>query len=404
MLPGGSKTRLAVAGLASILALLFVTAAVATVLARTNPAIAHQIAPWNGRIASEYALESFTRKPEVAASSRPAMLAKQALRADATAVDGLIVLAFQAQLRGDQPMSDAIFATAARLSRRELRTHVWTIEKAVQRGDIEGALQGYDLALRTSREASNLLYPVLARAIAEPKVRSALVFVLQQRPPWAPSFLEYAAEIRAAPAAARQLFEQAEAVEVPVTDKARAALVDALAADGRSGEAWNYFRRYRSQADARRSRDPRFDRADEHPSVFDWKLAQSEGVVAELLPDRGGNVVDIRSVQGAGGVAVSQLQVLPPGRYLFRGEASGTPVTPASRPYWQLRCTDGPILGTAEIVMLEEGPAAFRGQFTVPQRCDAQSLELVLKPSAAIDGVALQLHRAELVSVSGTPR
>lgn len=391
--------RLALAGIATILALFFLSASLATVLAGKYPALARQLAPWNGHIAGHYTLQSFTISPDIAPDSRVALLAKQALRDDATAVDAMIVLAFQAQLRGEQSRSDAIFSSAARLSRRELRTHIWTIEKAVQRGDIGGALQAYDLALRTSRQASNLLYPNLATAIAEPKVRSALIRRVRQGAPWLPGFFQYVSESGPNARATAQLFNEATAAGVPVAEPVRARLVDALVAQGFPAEGWGHYQSYQAHAEPGQSRDPGFEDAPEHASVFDWKLADGDGIYAEILPGQDGNLVDVTSVQGAGGVAMAQLQVLPPGRYLLHGSTAGGAEPRQAQPFWSLTCLDGPVLGKVEIASSDERPMAFQGQVVVPQNCKTQRLELFIPPSNLTGGLSLQVMHAQLSPV-----
>ncbi|MDT9096849.1 hypothetical protein RSW32_26335, partial [Escherichia coli] len=76
-----------------------------------------------------------------------------------------------AQLHGDVGAARRLFAYGQRLSRRDNSTQLWAIEDAVARNDIPDVLRHYDVALRTSPNLADILYPVLASASADPAIR-----------------------------------------------------------------------------------------------------------------------------------------------------------------------------------------------------------------------------------------
>src|SRR3546814_3599342 len=67
------------------------------------------------------------------------------------------------------------------------------IELAVAQGDISGALRHYDIALRTKKNAPELLFPVLTSALPDPAIRTELVKTLGGQPKWAAGFIHHAA-------------------------------------------------------------------------------------------------------------------------------------------------------------------------------------------------------------------
>src|SRR3546814_1290750 len=71
--------------------------------------------------------------------------------------------------RGDQAKGERLLAYSQKLSRRDLRTQLMAIELAVAQGDISGALRHYDIALRTKKNAPELLFPVLTSALPDPR-------------------------------------------------------------------------------------------------------------------------------------------------------------------------------------------------------------------------------------------
>lgn len=178
----------------------------ANVVVKVDPKRAYLLDSGDGRIAAALAEQEFAATLESRPGSEPARLARQALRQDPTAVEALSVLGLQAQLRNEEALTDRLFSYAVALSRRELRPQIWAIEEAVMRGDINGALDKYDVALRTSQEARRTLFPVLASAISEPKIRISLTSLLASDPIWTRPFIRYLSTSSPEPQAVAKLF------------------------------------------------------------------------------------------------------------------------------------------------------------------------------------------------------
>jgi hypothetical protein len=373
------------AALAAAIALLSLSHTLANVVAKVDPARAHLLAPWDGQITAAHVRQRFTLSPESAHNSQTARLARLALRQDATTVDALSVLGLQAQLRSDTEQARGLFAYSHILSRRELRSQIWAIEEAVARGDIAGALRQYDVALRTSRNARDLLFPVLAGAVAEPMVRSVMVRTLTEGAEWVPHFIHYLAESAFAPDATVLFFREGERVGLPIQNPQKAILVNTLVAKGLFDEAWSFYVTFRTGADRRQSRD--FSSAVEIPTPFDWRVIDSPGMFGSLQESEMGTMINFSAVSGASGPAAQQFQMLPPGIYRIEGTSAGVEQPDRSLPYWLLACRDGRELGRVTVPNSMGTVQAFAGRFTVPATCPVQSLSLIIRPSDELGGV-----------------
>jgi hypothetical protein len=382
---------------AVLLGYLGVTGALARVSQGADPVRAHLLAPGNGAITAALAEQEFASTPEAGADSKPARIARLALRQDATAADALNVLGLQAQMRGETQNARRLFGYALLLSRRELRPQIWAIEEAVNRGDIVDALRGYDIALRTSSSASRLLFPVLASALAEPRVRAALLPIIKTRPVWAGRFVDYVVTSRVNPAAGVTFFREAKGAGLPVDDDQRAMLVNALWAAADSDQAWAYYATFRRDADRRRSRDPEFVLQADTRTLFDWRASDDARLSAVILGGKDGGMLDFAVPSTVGGTLVTQTQLLPPGTYRLEGLSSGIDQPDRSRPYWMLQCRDGRELGRVPLPNSEVENGRFAGEFTVPADCPEQTLRLVARSTDAIAGVSGQIDRAALV-------
>lgn len=388
--------RAGLAGAAAVLGFLSVTHSMALVAQTADPKRAHALAPYDGRITATFAERAFAAAPLPEAHGPVAQSARRALRQDPTAVKAAATLGLQAQLRGDTVAAQRLIGYAQRLSRRELQVQLWAVENAVARGDIPDALRHYDIALRTSNDAPDLLFPVLGGAIAEPAVRRGLIATLATRPIWSSAFIDYVATSGVEPGGVADLLLGLRGAGVAVSAEASRALVAGLIRAGSPDKAWRYYAAVRGAVDRRRSRDAEFTWRIEVPTPFDWVAVNEAGITASIEPTAEGGFVDFSVSSSIGGEILRQMQALPVGRYRITGKTRNVDQPARSAPYWTLICWQGRELGRVAVSNSKQANGMFAGTFTVPADCPVQTLSLVTRASDAIAGVAGQLDRVQL--------
>lgn len=361
-----------------------------------NPALAHDLAATDGRITARAAFATLTAQPTQANRGEARRLARLAVEQDPTAVRAFVTLGLDAQVRGDMPRARRLFAYAQALSRRELQTQLWAIEDAVARDDIPGALRQYDIALRTSRTAPDLLFPVLAKAIADPPIRTALIETLAAKPAWSAAFVDYVVGNGPGARANAAFFQGLRRGGVPVTEEASAMTINALIAGGMLNDAWSYYAGLRPGADRRVSRDPHFTAKVDYPAPFDWLPVNDSNVTASIRRDDEGGVFEFSTPSGVGGPLLSQLQMLPPGTYRLEGRGTGPDPQGESYLYWKLSCGDGRELGRVDLRGSTQAGERFSGSFTVPEACAVQTLSLMAPASTSASGLAGQITEVTL--------
>lgn len=368
----------------------------AIAIAKADPARAHALAPSNGVILAKYAEDVFSRQPSKDPRSLPASLARRAVIADPTAAEAFAVLGFQAQLRGDKARADRLFSYSTALSRRELRPRLWAIEEAVERGDIAGALRNYDIALRTSKDAPDLLFPTLVSALTEPQIRSELLRILATRPVWEQAFFTYASTSKIEPEGVLALFSESSDKNLRLSGDQSANLVNALLARGKSDAAWAYYRSFRPGVRRDRSRDPTFALQVDTRAMFDWRTDGDRALGVAIVPEGTSGLLDFAVPPSTGGALVSQRQALPAGLYQLEGRSRGIDQPDTSKLYWGLTCLDGRELGRVVVPNSNENGGKFSGRFSVPKDCALQTLSLFARPTDRIMGVTGQIERAQL--------
>jgi len=390
----GVRGALAVA--AAGLGTVSVTHSLAYMIRGSAPARAHALAPWDGRITA--LLSEQLSGPDAAPADRRRAddLARLALRQDPTAVPAVATLGINAQVRGDTAAARRIFAYSEKLSRRDLRTRLWAIEDAVGRGDIPGALRNYDIALRTSRIAPDLLFPVLASAISDSDIRRALIATLVQRPAWSEQFLGFVAGTGPDAQATASLFEALPSRGIALPVGAAPALVGRLLAENHVDDAWRFYAALTPDADRRVARDPDFTANLQSPTPFDWIPITDSGVSATLQRGERGGIFDFAVPSNLGGPILRQTQLLPPGEYAIEGRSIGIEQAGNALPYWTLTCPDGRELGRVVVPNSTQANGRFAGRLTVPAGCPVQQLALVARPSEQLSGLTGQIDDIRL--------
>lgn len=370
----------------------------AMVVQRRSPSQAHALAPDNGFITGE--LSNKLSGPEAGAQDRfrADHLARLALQQDPTALHAVVTLGLNALVRGDVAMARRLFGYSESLSRRDLPTQMWDIND--EHNGVSAVLLHYDIALRTSRNASTLLFPVLASAISNPTIRASLVKTLARRPVWADGFIYYVIGSGTDLEAMTSLFYALLHQGFVIPDNVSASLISALIGAKRLDQAWAYYTAIHPDADRRRSRDPDFKNNNEAPSPLDWVPINDGSISAVIQPrDSDGGALSFTAPTSVGGPVVQQIELLPPGNYILNGRSEGIDQSSDARPFWSLNCLDGHELGRIDLPNSAAANGRFSGRFTVSADCPVQALKLNIRPSDKITGISAQIDRALLQPV-----
>ena len=301
-------------------------------------------------------------------------LAVESLRRDPTIIAAVQSIGLAAQLSGDTDKANRLLSYAQQLSRRNLQTHLWAIEYYVARTDTSKVLEEYDLALRTSLFARNLLFPVLGGAISDPVVARDLIVRLKRQPLWSEAFLSFVAgDTRVTPVAAVNFLRTLRASNMPFASAGLATLVARSLNSLEFQTAWTAYVLKRPGAERLRVRDPEFKALPDDPAPFDWTLSNDGSISAYIDEQRGTNQLEVEAGSGSAGIAAQQLQLLPSGEYRLVVDARS--ISEGARLVWSLTCQDGAEL--TKLTMSSGSAKRYTGsKFTTPTNCPLQTLTL----------------------------
>lgn len=362
------------------LALWFVVAVSAAGAFRERaPELALRFVPFDARAQAVIAERLLTPGRNRARQRRIQTLAKAALRRDPTVVDGAAALGISSALADDGAGAERAFVYASRLSRRDVPTQLWLIERSVQRNDIPGALRHYDPVLRTSPAMHPILFPVLTSASAQPAIAIELNRMLRGRPNWRPDFISALLMQQSDPAA---LYRTTQGLLGTTDDREREQVTTLLTLLARH-EAYDLaWRAYVAVRPERRAGGPGLWNGDfaRDPGLppFDWTFPEEASLMPERRSVGEGFALYLPVAAVADAEAARQLIQLAPGRYMVSALIGNVPRDPLLRPRLTVRCAAAPSpeLVQADFPVVRAAGGRFSAAFTVPGGCRYQWLSL----------------------------
>jgi hypothetical protein len=320
-------------------------------------------------------------------------LAKRLIANDPLNARGFRLLAEMSDLPEEKRQ---LMQEAVKRSRRESVAVFWLMADSFERGDLADVVAKANVLFKTRASLAPEVMVYLAAVAGDPEGRSLLARLLAQEPDWRgqffstlPKFVRHAGdpyELMAAMTDLGSAIAPAELVqylrvliEAGLVTYAKEISDALLPAPDQSPPALLINGSF----------------ADEPSGLpFDWSLRPGRNVSAEFapLPDLG-NARSLRFSFGAGRVQfpeLTQILVLPPGRYRLEGEYFGLIYAPKGV-RWEIGCWRGGQLARTEIIRGDSHPSwrPFGLDIEVPDRddCKAQQLRLFLDARLAAEQI-----------------
>jgi len=307
--------------------------------------------------------------------------ARAALARDPTAVDAISTLGIIASLQGRNDLADRRFRHAERMSRRDLVSQLWLIERNVQANDIAGALRHYHIALSTSVLARQQLVPILISASSDRAIVGPLRSLLRTRPIWRNNFIERLISEGADPGAmvavTKGILDHRTQPDRGYLNTLLGRLVQ-MGAYGRAWEAWSDASRGEAGSTAG-LRDGEFRMVDGLPP-FHWVYSTEPGLLSERRPRETpaeGFALHLPASNRAGETA-TQLLRLSAGRHLIAATVGNVAGEPESRPHLSVRCAGAARAALLDLSFPSAGSSGetMRASISVPEDCPFQWLAI----------------------------
>jgi tetratricopeptide (TPR) repeat protein len=325
----------------------------------------------------------------VAPDNEPAvrMRAQTAVTNDPLNVRALRILGQLAEADSDDEDATKFMHAADDLSLHENYASYWLMRRSATTGDYKSAIYYADVLLRTNPQSSAYVVPVLAQ-ISEDKAGATLVkALLTDNPPWRRQFISMLPNSVTDARTPLDLLLALRDSPVPPSTEEIGPYLDFLIARKFYGLAYYTWLQFLPSQELGRAGLLYNGSFEVTPSglPFDWKITPGAGVTVDIVspPDELGRHALLIDFQ-YGRVeyhSVSELVMLTPGSYEFKGEYKGKLAGPRGMK-WRIVCANGTLTSGGESPMIAGVAKDWSNigfTFTVPDKdCPAQYVRLDL--------------------------
>ena len=346
------------------------------------------------------------------------MWATAAVMNDPLNARALRILGQLAEADGDDPSAAKFMHAANRLSLHESVAAYWLLRTSAQARDYNSTIYFADVLLRTNPQSDAFVAPVLAQVGEDEEGASVIKAVLARNPPWRERFL---AELPSSVRDARtplDLLLALRASPAPPTSEEIKPYVYFLIAHKFYGLAYYTWLQFLPPAELRHAGLLFNGSFEGVPSglPFDWTITPGSGVTIDVVPNpdkSGGHALLVDFQYGRVDYhSVTELVMLTPGNYEFKGEYKGQLDGPRGMK-WRVVCANGTVTSGGESPMITGQAKNWKNvafTFTVPDKdCAAQYVRLDLDARMASEQLIsgsilfddLQISRVARPSIAG---
>lgn len=282
-----------------------------------------------------------------------------------------------------------------KVTRRDLLTQLFLLERAVAKGNIPAVLTHYDKALRVSPDSKQLLFPVLMSAMDDPSIRDSLAVYAEDPAPWIGGFLFTTLDTKGgAVSTAKLLLNPRVRASNPLLTKLSDNLLTHLANQQAFALAEQIIKK-RSKNHYQTMSDLSFsaETTSQTYGAFSWQVTDNTDADIAFQRKTGGGqnlYISIAPYASPDRSLVERILHLTPGQYRFvERQTAGAS---NSVPYWQIECATSPGQWTSLWrSSVEQSPAV-----RIPPTCAWQRISLRSPSVSPPDGVEMTIDSITL--------
>jgi hypothetical protein len=302
------------------------------------------------------------------------------------------ILGQLSQRTSDDEQTETLMRAAVRRSLLESVAVYWMMRKSYEDRDYPAAIRYADTLLRTRPHDPQLPMPLLGRIVETPDAISQLKELLASNPPWREQFfmsLPYSISDARTPLNILLSLKDTPTPPAPAEFRPYLAFLIAGGFYELAYYTWLQLMPTEQLSEAGRLFNGNFELASSG-LPFDWVFTKGSGVTIEIARrpgSEGGHALFVEFGYGrVDHFGVTQLIVLPPGGYQFRGKSKIDIVSQRGL-RWRITCArqpDTPIGDSQTVNGADSAWKDFEFSFTVPSAgCPAQYVQLALDARSA---------------------
>ncbi len=350
-------------------------------LARSNPDLALKLSSDQIRALDAIAARELANpdgSPDIAKD-----LAQRALRLSPFDQRPYFVLLEIAEKQKDVAVARGLMQFAGDKMWRNVPLQLTLLDRRLSEQHFDQALLHADAVLRVQPDYKDKLLPVLSAFLLNPQASASLQHFLGTAPPWREWFMQQLSQRLVKRSLLDPLYASLIKSPNPPKREEQHAYLERLIRDRQYSEASQEWLRTIAPDERPDGKFP-YNRAFLFPldgSPFNWRVIARNGAAIRIVPVDGGKKRELRAEFSGARVQprVQQLMLLPPGKFIFKGEVEAEGLRAARGLWWRIYCADRPDdnLTHTDLVSSDRPWQPFADEFEVPANgCQAQWLQL----------------------------
>lgn len=319
-------------------------------------------------------------------------LSRAGLRKEPLNDEALRNLALLANDAGRPGEARRLMRASVEITKRNFAASMWLALDYARLGRLDTSLAMYDQALRSNRQAQELIIPAMAKSLNADQMVAPITRLLLRNPAWLDEFWASAPRFADAHRNLARVRLTLAKRHVRIAPASNRELIEALASTGHFAEAEELI----ASLGGGRSivRNTEFDRQPEY-LPFDWQPRFDASLTAEL--DSRAGVLRISMFGDSSGPAASQIVALPADAYRLEVRAKDWTVAQSGLVYFKVRCAEAGNNAESLPITLDRGQMAIA--LTKPSSsCRYNWLTIYAAPSQREGEASVALDRVAVVA------
>jgi tetratricopeptide (TPR) repeat protein len=358
-------------------------------LGARKPEAAFELDPRRAALAVAFADRALgNEEPEEIARAQDML--REALRVNPLAPRLVTALALVEDSRARGERARALMRAAGDAFVRDEAAQAWLFEDSLKAGDYAAAVRRLDHALRVAPGRVDATLRGLLPFVGVEPAAAPLAEVLAQAPPWREQALILFAR-RADVGFLWSLHQKLKASAAPAEPEELRAYLERLVEERMFEDAYAVWAET-LPADRLARAGPLYNSRFQYPvtnTPFDWTITEAPGRVTRVVGEPGRRRLQVDFFGGRVPYRdVRHMMMLSPGDYRFVGLERAMNLRTERGLKWRIVCAmDGETLGETGLLAGEVAWRPFVVEFTVPEGCIAQTLQLELAARVALEQV-----------------
>lgn len=292
---------------------------------------------------------------------------------------------------------------AFKMSRRDILTQLWYIEKSKSEGKIAAALSYYDIGMRTLSSSTSYFFPILTADLGAPEFRLVFLPYIKSNPDWVSPFLSFASANTGDPSNIASMIEEGGGLPKDKSFRAiEGALLAQLVSKSDPAAVKKFYLSLKQNASKNVLTSLEFNKisTDVNRNPVTWSTVQSAKGESVFFDDASHKNLYLRAavLSGEREIVARKLMFLTPGNYAPSLKIDQSKIAQGALVSLDIYCVEA---GKYQLLQHRESGLSSGSQVRISANCKAQNFDISLYGGDNQNGAEVVIHSVSMKLISG---